>query len=288
MRTFPGLLIDWPEPPDDDALGRAIAAIDDAHPTAIDDRDAGLRAFFSSAGDRDAAAALLRTHDPSLTIVTVDVPDEAWAERSQASIGAVRIGRIVVAPPWIARPHDESAETIWIPIQPSMGFGTGHHASTRLCLSLLQDVDVRGKTALDIGTGSGVLAIAAWCLGSTHVLAIDYDDDALVSARENVALNDAGDAIDIRALDLAAAPASVQFDVVLANITGAMLRKHAGAIAGLVARNGSVILSGFQIDEADDVARTFADEKLTEAARREEDTWVAVRLTSSPTAPTTD
>jgi ribosomal protein L11 methyltransferase len=287
MRTFPGLLVDWPAPPDDDALGRAIAAIDDAHPTAIDDRDAGLRAFFSSANDRDTAAMLLRAHDPSLTVVAVDVPDEAWAERSQASIGAVRVGRIVVAPPWIARPHDDT-ETIWIPIQPSMGFGTGHHASTRLCLALLQDFDVRGKSALDIGTGSGVLAIAAWCLGSPRVLAIDYDDDALVSARENVALNHAEEAIDLRALDLERAPASVEFDVVLANITGAMLRKHAVAIAGLVARNGSAILCGFQTDEADDVARTFADAGLAETARREEETWVALRLTSSPSAPTTD
>ncbi|HEX5214142.1 MAG TPA: 50S ribosomal protein L11 methyltransferase [Vicinamibacterales bacterium] len=287
MRTFPGLLVDWPAPPDDDALGRAIAAIDDVHPTAIDDRDAGLRAFFSSSTDRDTAARLLRAHDPSLTIVAVDVPDEAWAERSQASIGAVRVGRIVVAPPWIPRPPDD-AETIWIPILPSMGFGTGHHASTRLCLALLQDFDVRGKSALDIGTGSGVLAIAAWCLGSPRVLAIDYDDDALASARENVALNHAEEAVDLRALDLERAPASVQFDVVLANITGAMLRKHAVAIAGLVARHGSAILSGFQTDEADDVARTFADAGLAETARREEETWVALRLTSSPIAPTTD
>ena len=287
MRTFPGLLVDWPAPPDDDALGRAIAAIDDARPTAIDDREAGLRAFFSNPSDRDTAAALLREHDPSLTIVAVDVPDEAWAERSQASIGAVRIGRIVVAPPWIARPHDD-IEAIWIPIQPSMGFGTGHHASTRLCLALLQEFDVRGKSVLDIGTGSGVLAIAAWCLGSPRVLAIDHDDDALISARENVALNHAEEAIDLRALDLERAPASVQFDVVLANITGAMLRKHAVAIAGLVARHGSAILSGFQTDEADDVARAFADAGLAESARREEETWVALRLTSSPTAPTTD
>jgi len=287
MRTFPGLLVDWPAPPDDDALGRAIAAIDDASPTAIDDREAGLRAFFSNASDRDTAAALLREHDPSLTITVVDVPDEAWAERSQASIGAVRIGRIVVAPPWIARPHDD-IEAIWIPIQPSMGFGTGHHASTRLCLALLQEFDVRGKSVLDIGTGSGVLAIAAWCLGSSRLLAIDYDDDALISARENVALNHAEEAIDLRALDLERAPTSVQFDVVLANITGAMLCKHAVAIAGLVARHGSAILSGFQTDEADEVARTFADAGLAETARREEETWVALRLTSSPTAPTTD
>jgi len=288
MRTFPGLLVDWPAPPDDEALGRAIAAIDDAHPTAIDDRDFGLRAFFSNATDRDTAAARLRAHDPTLTVVAVDVADEAWAERSQAAISAVRIGKIVVAPPWIARPHDESAETIWIPIQPSMGFGTGHHASTRLCLSLLQECDVRGRTALDIGTGSGVLAIAAWCLGATRVLGIDYDDDALVSARENVDLNHAGDAIDLQALDLAAAPASVQFDMVLANITGAMLRKHAAAIAGLVSRNGAAILSGFQIDEADEVAGAFAEAGLVEAARRDEDTWVALRVTSTPSAPTSD
>src|SRR4029078_369069 len=97
------------------------------------------------------------------------------------------VGPLCGAPPWdipSGLPHD----TQLIVIPPSMGFGTGHHETTRLCLSLLQDLDLRGKRLVDVGTGSGVLAIAAVLLGAGSVEGIDYDEDALTSARQSVAV----------------------------------------------------------------------------------------------------
>ena len=149
--------------------GLVLAAVDGCRPPAVEDTATGLRLFFVASADRDAAAATLASSLPACVATPVDVPDERWAERSQASLSAITVGAITVAPPWDL-PEDRSGVII---IEPSMGFGTGHHASTRLCLRLLQEVTVSGSRVLDAGTGSGVLAIAAWQLGAACVVAVE-------------------------------------------------------------------------------------------------------------------
>ncbi len=133
---------------------------------------------------------------------------------------------------------------------------------------------------LDVGTGSGVLAIAAWRLGAARVIGIDVDADALTSARENVELNGADAAVELQVVDLA--DASDQFgggfDLVLANLTGAMLERFASALGSLVAPGGSLIVSGFQIGEDDNVLRAFEGARFTMSDRGDEDGWVALRL----------
>ncbi len=183
----------------------------------------------------------------------VEIEDVDWAARSQAHLTHVRVGRLVVAPPWDippGLPHD----TQLIVIPPSMGFGTGHHETTRLCLALLQDVDLRSKRVVDVGTGSGVLAIAAVLLGAGSVEGIDYDEDALTSARQSVAVNGLNGRIRLRAADIRS-DRTAAADVVTANLTGALLVAVAPALASLADGGGSLILSGFQPPEAASVAR---------------------------------
>jgi len=142
-----------------------LAELDDHHPTALEEPDdqPQLRAFFQTPQDRDEAArALAAAFGLHLFVQSLEVDDEDWAARSQASLGAVTVGRITVAPPWEKRGSDP----IYLIIQPSMGFGTGHHATTRLMLAALQRIDIRNRTVLDVGCGSGVLAIAAVLLGA--------------------------------------------------------------------------------------------------------------------------
>ena len=146
------------------------------------------RAFFETPGARDEAAAAIQRQFPDLETAVEDVPDENWAARSQRELHAIRAGSFIVAPPW-DRPVNVPADVTTIVIEPSRGFGTGHHASTRLCLRALSELEVTGRRVLDLGTGSGVLAMAAALTGARAVLAVDADPDAIESARASASLN---------------------------------------------------------------------------------------------------
>ena len=249
------------------------AALVDYDATAVDERSPDeWRVFFTSASERDRAAAALTLEFPTATIESIDVPDENWAARSQASLRAVRVRDIVIAPPW-----DVATGPIVIVIQPSMGFGTGHHATTRLCVDALQRLGVAGRTVLDVGTGSGVLAIAASLLGASRSVGIDDDADAITAARENLELNPPAEATllvaDLKATDVGSA------DVVIANLTGGLLIAAARTLQDFVAHGGSLVLSGLMAVEEKDVLAAFPT--WTVEHRAEEDEWLCLVLRSS-------
>ena len=166
-----------------------LAELDDFQPTAIQEPDEAsrLRAFFTSVGiARRRGPRAGRRHSASISSSNRSTStDEDWAARSQAQLRAVTVGRLVIAPPWDAEQR-RTSPVAPIVIRPSMGFGTGHHATTRLTLKALQDCDLEGKTVLDIGCGSGVLAIAAVRLGARSAVGIDIDPDALANAADNL------------------------------------------------------------------------------------------------------
>jgi ribosomal protein L11 methyltransferase len=261
------------------------AALTEYAVTAIDERAADdWRVFFHTSDERDRAAAALPRDFPALSIEPVDVPDEDWAARSQAEIRSIRAGNLIVAPPWdVPDPSTLSPapsassirfrKPLVIVIQPSLGFGTGHHATTRLCLTALQQFDLKGSTVLDVGTGSGVLAIAASLLGAARVIAIDEDPDAIQSARENVIRN--GAVVDMRIADFRAV-ALARFDLVLANLTGAALIQSAGRLQDFTTRRGPMILSGFLASEEAAVLAAFP--RLRVLDRSHEAEWVCVTL----------
>jgi ribosomal protein L11 methyltransferase len=234
------------------------------------------RVFFSTADERDSAISSIIDAFTMLRVAREDVSDEDWAARSQRELTAIRAGRFIVAPPWdVPKPTDATV----IVIEPSRGFGTGHHASTRLCLRALSDVDVATKRVLDLGTGSGVLAMAAFVSGARTVVAVDIDHDAIDSARQSAEFNPrvgnigwlVGDFRDRGWEALSGGP----FDVVLANLTGGMLTSSAARIRELVARDGILICSGFDEDEEPRVTEALA---LAPRARFVEERWVGLTL----------
>jgi ribosomal protein L11 methyltransferase len=228
---------------------------------------------FNEAADRDQAADAIHAALPALAIERVDLPDADWAARSQASLKAVRAGNFIIAPPWDLPPADVDATVIVI--EPSMGFGTGHHATTRMCLRLLSEIDVIDQIVLDLGTGSGVLSMAAALMGARSVVGIDIDQDAIDSAETSANLNTLPDTITFQVLDFRHDPPQPA-DIVLANLTGGMLTSSAASISALVRPGGQMILSGFDHTEVDAVLKAFG--RFKEIKRLTEDNWIALLL----------
>jgi len=282
--------------------GLLLAVVDDFSPTAADQHDNIVTIFFADSASRDRARDGIVNALPNAVVTARDVDDEDWARRSQENLAPITVGRITVTPPWIPKPPAKAlakaealkprkrpdlspqprsrslqpltheAQHVVIVIAPSMGFGTGHHATTRLCLAALQTFDLTGGRALDIGTGSGVLAIAARLLGAREAIGIDYDGDAIQSAHENLARNPAVDHVRFDVADLRAIPLG-QADVVTANLTGVLLIQSAVILLDAIASGGSLVVSGLQISERDDVVKAFGQGRVVWEA--EEDGWGA-------------
>lgn len=260
-----------------------LAELDDFQPTAIQEPDdtSRLRAFFTSPESRDAAArALAASFGTHLFVEPIDVEDEDWAARSQAELRAITIGRVVVAPPWDTKglrepfSHDapeKGSRSLFVTIQPSMGFGTGHHATTRLTLRALQELPLENQTVLDIGCGSGVLAIAAVKLGARSAIGIDIDPDALENASENAALNEMRDRVRFELGDFRETP--LHATVVMANLAGGLLERSAPKLADLVNPGGYLIVSGFMDSEKNAVMPAL-EKFLDLQTITQEDEWM--------------
>lgn len=155
-----------------------------------------------------------------------------------------------------------------------MGFGTGHHATTRLCLAALQRLELHGRSVIDVGTGSGVLAIAASLLGAAQVVGIDDDADAIASAQESLDLN-ANAHVTLAVADLRSTPLA-PVDVVVANLTGGLLTMAAPILQGMATQRGQLVLSGLMVSEELGVLTAFPNWNLEH--RADEDEWVCLTL----------
>ena len=293
----PALDIHLPAAPES-LLPRLDALLDDYEPFAMSDGghgghydspEAGARArhvsqclerrvFFFSAEARDAARRTIdRVLGPDGARTTpIEISDDGWAARSHAGLRAVQVGDLVVAPPWDVPPPAAGNRTIVI-IEPSMGFGTGHHASTRLCLLALQRIRDRLRAndrVLDLGAGSGVLAIAAALLGAGTVVAVERDLDALGNARDNVRRNRVAERVTVLPGDLADLSPKAG-DVVTANLTGAFFTRHAGTVLRCVRPGGLLVASGVTADE-EQAARVALESRLVLRERAVEDEWVGL------------
>lgn len=201
------------------------------------------------------------------------VQDDDWADGWKQFFRPIRVGRIVVKPTW--EQFDPAAGDAVVEIDPGMAFGTGNHPTTRHCLEALQDLVRGGETVLDMGTGSGILAIASARLGASKVVGIEVDQVAVEVARANVERLGLGDVIEIRQGDSPLASGE-RADVALANIIASTIIAMACQLASMTRPGGALVASGIVCERADATAAGLyrAGFELTRDLR--EDEWVTL------------
>jgi ribosomal protein L11 methyltransferase len=202
------------------------------------------------------------------------VAEKDWEEAWKKRLTVLRIGeRIVIQPSWLD--YDAGPEDVVIRLDPGMAFGTGLHPTTQICLRALEDFVQPGMEVLDLGTGSGVLAIAAAKLGAARVLAVDNDPQAVVVARRNVIDNGVGDRVQVREgslLDI-----SDYYDLVVVNILARVIVELIEeGLAEHLRPEAVLITAGITIDSASGVAAAFERGGLDLTDQRQQDDWISL------------
>jgi ribosomal protein L11 methyltransferase len=235
--------------------------------------EATVRAYLADLARRGFAVA----DAPRVTPLV----DARWAEAWREHFRPVAVGRrLVVVPPWERTPADGRLAIV---IEPGRAFGTGHHGSTAGCLVALEAIADAGPPprAIDLGTGSGVLAVAAAKLGVPDVLAVDEDPDAVAAAEGNAARNGVADRVRCRLADAATLDARPA-PLVLANLLSAAHHRFAARYATLVAAEGALVLGGILDVEADAVRIAVARAGFTPADAVLLEGWTALVLRRAP------
>ena len=199
--------------------------------------------------------------------------DRDWQAEWKAGIAPVTAGRFLVVPTWLARETSADGQ-LRILLDPGRAFGSGHHATTTQCLELLGELDVRGARVLDVGTGTGILAIGAALLGAGEVVAVDVDPEAVEAARENAARNE----VHLEAA-VGSADRDDRFDVVLANLVTDTIVALAGPLVARTRPGGVLIASGIADERAGRAVAALTAAGLDDPHLVSRDGWTALRGT---------
>jgi len=229
------------------------------------DHVAALRTVLQQFGGADAE------------LLVQSIPDQDWNRQWAQSVRPIRIGkRIVIRPSW--EPVALQAQDIEIVLDPKQAFGTGHHATTRMLLEWLEDFIHGGESVLDVGAGSGILAMVALKLGAASALGVECDPVAVDCARDYATENGFGNHLEFRCgtLEEVDRQGALRPDLVLANLDRQTLLLLCDAFAQYVSHGARLLLSGILLDQEQEIIEAFSKVGAMLCQRREQEGWVAV------------
>ena len=215
--------------------------------------------------------------------VFTPIADRDWTAGWKETIPVLHLGkRIVIKPSW--REYTPQPEEIMLEMDPGMAFGTGLHPTTQLCIEALEELVKPGMRVLDLGTGTGILALIAARLGAADILAVDNDVNAVVAARRNAQGNAV--AHRIRVLHGSLAEVSGTYDVVAANLLAHIIVDMArSGLASRVRPGGVLVASGILVEQAADVEAVLQAQGLQVTERRQREDWVALMASKTAVIP---
>ena len=235
-----------------------------------EDADA-LITHFPEPFDDQRFARLLRHASPTATAELSATPDVDWSERWRDRLVAHDLGRLSIAPPWLAVGTDPARTVV---IDPGMAFGTGEHPTTRGVIRLMSRLIRGGETVADLGAGSAVLSIAAAKLGATRAVAIEIDPEAIANAEENVMRNGVADRVTVIEGDAAVIlPLIAPVEVIVANIISSAIVPLLPAMRSALALRGAAVVSGMLAAERADMTEVFEQDEWTIVAEDVEGEW---------------
>ncbi len=220
----------------------------------------------------------LHSRFPMVNLFGTEIIEEKnWNAEWESSIIPVRVTEeLVISPSWKLNEAKAIGSKYLLIIDPKMSFGTGHHETTRLCLKAIEEIPMSGLRVLDIGTGSGILALYAIVRGANSVVGIDTDQWSIDNAQENRSLNSIPESqFEIRSGTLDGIEKGEKFDLILANIHRNVLLQIAEQIASHAKKGAFVVLSGILMYDADEI-RALYEQSMTFVRELKENEWSAL------------
>ncbi len=266
--------------PDNDEMKEILAmALTEYSFEGFQDDDQGLHCFIRKEKLVDTIDAIIQSVSEQYNlsgishIRTAEIEQKNWNEEWEQSIQPIEVTeKIIITPSWHPV-HREDA--VIITIDPKMTFGTGYHESTRLMIRMMERLPLTGARVLDVGTGTGILAIAAVLLGARHAIAIDVDELSLANGIENINKNAVQDRVEIRIGSLETVIES-EFEFIFANIIRSTIIELMDEMTAKLSAGGTILFAGLLTADRSAVEEALTERKMKIRSILQENDWIGI------------